>query len=547
MRTCAALLFLLLGCSDYKVQRLEPRLTLTPTVLDFGAVPAGQSAALEVSVINSGAAPLHLVEPAVTVDGPGALAAVVADSDLNPGQATTLSLTYTPAGEEADDGVVDIADDTELSGQIVWTARGVVGQLSASPGSLDFGSLLAGESATQVLALTNLGEAPVTIDSLSLDGAPGYTAGPLTGSLPLVVGAGDTTVVEVGYLAPDTAPALSTLDVHSDDPHGADLLVPLSANTEAPNNRPAISLVTPAEGAIFSIGQSWTLRAYALDVETPPESLEVSFDSAVLGHLGTVHPDATGEALLDTTAIIVGDDTITATVTDAAGDSSTDLAHLSVTDCLELSWLRDETFGSDFDHTLFALNGSAVVDDASGELVLTDALTWQAGAIYIESPILLQRFHVDITFRIDPGTGADGLAVVAATGAEPDDLLGKTGEQLGVGNIAGVTGFVVEVDVHPNGTRGDPSADHVALVGLPDYQHLSTPYEAPELEDGAPHELVVDFAEGWVTATLDGELAVDDAVPDWVEFEGYLGLTAATGSLTDRHVIEQWGVETGCW
>ena len=38
-----------------------------------------------------------------------------------------------------------------------------------------------------------------------------------------------------------------------------------------------------------------------------------------------------------------------------------------------------------------------------------------------------------------------------------------------------------------------------------------------------------------------------ESVPDWVAFEGYLGATASTGALYDRHVLGQWDVLTGCW
>lgn len=349
-----------------------------------------------------------------------------------------------------------MADQSGLSTEVVWTGAGVVGALAVSPASLDFGSLLVGETREQALGVTNTGLAPVTIDALVLEGDGGYAAEPLTGALPLVVGVGSTTVLTVTFTAEDAAPRLGSLVVHSDDPHAPALAVPLSANTEAPNNRPVISLLSPADGDVVSIGQTYTLRAFALDAETPSSDLVVTFESALQGVLGTVSPDATGEVLLETTAATLGEDVVTA-------------------------------------------------------------------------------------------TGADGLSIVAATGADPEDLLGHTGEQLGVGEIEGVTGFVIEVDVHSNASRSDPIGDHIALVSLPDYQHIGTPVEVAWLEDSMPHELVVDFAEGVVEVSMDGVVILTESVPDWSAFEGYLGATAATGSLYNRHVLERWDVETGCW
>lgn len=535
------------GCSDSKFTELEPRLSVTPDVVDFGAVPAGTPGIATVGVVNSGQAPLTFVEPITFVDGNGAITASLDVPGLEPGDAATLTLTYTPAAEESDAGVVTVGDTTGLTAEVVWSGSGVVGWLQVAPSALDFGSLLVGETAEQVLALTNTGLADVTVGALVIDGDAGFTAAPLSGGVPFTIPAGSTAVAQVAYTADTLDPAYATLIIGSDDPHAATINVPLSANTEAPNNRPVISLLSPADGDTLSIGQAYTLRAYALDVETPSEDLEVTFSSSLQGTLGVVHPDASGEALLDATATVLGDDVITATVVDADGADNSDSAAITVTDCMELSWNRSETFDSTFDDSLFAMNGTAYVDDTTEELVLTDNVAWNAGAIYLREPILLERFHVALQFHIDVGTGADGMSVVAATGADPEDMLGQTGEQMGVGNISGVTGFVIEVDVHSNGSRSDPSADHIALVSLPDYQHVGTPVEVAELENGVAHELEVDFAEGVVEVSLDGAVVLTESVPDWVAFEGYLGATASTGSLYDRHVLGQWDVLTGCW
>jgi hypothetical protein len=536
----------LLACSDYDLKELEPRLSVSPTIVDFGQVAVGAAAEIGVAVVNSGQAPLELVEPLVTVDGTGALTATPEVWSLPPGEATTLRLVYTPADAVPDAGVVLVVDDSGLSQEVTWTAEGVVGTLVVAPESLDFGTVLTDASSEQVLAVTNTGLADVTVEALTLAGDTGFAAVPLVGSLPLVVEAGGTEVLRVSYAADDVLPAYATLTV---DPAGpvASLDVPLSANTVAPNNRPVVSLLSPSDGDILSLGQTYTLRAFALDTETAARDLSVTFSSAVSGVLGTVAPDGTGEVLLETTATALGDDTITATVTDAEGATGTDSAAIDVTDCEVLSWDRTDTFDSTFDDTLFAINGDAYVDTATEELILTDAVSWEGGAIYLKTPILLERFRMGIRFRIDPGTGADGMAIVAASGADPDDMLGAEGEQLGVGNISGVTGFVIEIDVHSNGTRSDPYADHLALVTLPGFQHVGTPVELSEMENSVAHELFVDFAEGVVQVTLDGTVVLTETVPDWVAFEGYLGATAATGSINNRHVLERWDVETGCW
>ena len=256
------------GCSDFKVTELEPRLSVTPQVVDFGAVPAGTEGIAQVGVVNSGAAPLTFVDPIITVDGLGSLTAVLDRPTLEPGDAGTLTLTYIPAGEESDAGTVLVGDTTGLREEVVWSGTGVVGWLQAAPSALDFGSLLVGESAEQVLALTNTGLASVTVDALTVDGDAGFTAAPMSGGLPFTIPAGSTTVAWVTYTADALDPAAATLAIHSDDPHADTLIVPLTANTEAPNNRPVISLLSPADGDTL-VHTDWSISAIFSDEMKP--------------------------------------------------------------------------------------------------------------------------------------------------------------------------------------------------------------------------------------------------------------------------------------
>jgi hypothetical protein len=535
---------LLLACSDsdYSVKALEPALTVAPAVIDFGAVPVGAFAEATTTLVNAGQAPLELDPPLAE----GLASAELDTLTVAPGGAATLLLRWQAGAEGVASGVVTLSGNAETTGEVAWTGEGVVGSLTVDPGSLTFPSLLAGERSEQVLVLGNTGRADVHVDTLDLVAEPGFDAAPIGTTVPFTVVPGASVPIRVGFTAPSTARATGTLSVYSDDPRVPVIDVPLAANLAPANNRPAITLFNPSDGAVFSMDQAWTLRAYALDVETDPTDLVVTFSSDRQGVLGTATPDATGEALLDTVSTLEGADRITATVTDGDGASSSDSAAIEVTPCREYTWDRAETFGPEFDHTLFAVNGSATHDPTLGEFVLTDG-TWQGGAIYLDAPIWLERFHMELQFRIDPLTGGDGLAVAWVQGADPSTFLGRQGEQLGVGAIAGVSGWVVEVDNHSNGSRGDPSADHVALVALPDFQHVGAPVPVMELEDGVSRRLVVDFNLGHLIVTLEGATVLETDVPLWAPFEGYLGVTAATGALSNRHVLEDWVVETGCW
>ncbi len=535
-------LLALLACSDsdYAVKKLQPALTVAPAVIDFGAVPVGGQAQATSLVVNPGQAPLVLDPPVAD----GLLSAEYDTMELAPGGAATLTLLWEALAEGGASGMVTVGG-MELAEEIAWSGEGVVGSLTVDPAALAFPSLLEGDRSEQIVILGNDGRAPVTVSALDVTG-DGYDAGLVGTTLPVVVDPGDTIPVRVGFTAPSALRADGLLSVVSDDPQTPRIEVPLSANLAPANNRPAINLVKPMAGATFSMNQHWTIRAFALDVETAPTDLTVTFTSDRQGVLGTVRPDGTGEVLLDTVSSLEGADRITATVTEGDGASSDDSADISVTACSEYTWNQEETFGPEFDHTLFAINGAATHYPDTGEFWLTDA-TWEGGAIYLSTPIFLERFRMNLRFRMELLTGGDGMAIAWVQGADPDALLGQRGEQLGVGAISGATGWVVELDNHSNSARSDPSADHIALVRLPEYQHEGMPVAVMELEDGTPRELVVDFNLGHLVVTLEGATVLETDVPDYTPFEGYLGVTAATGALANRHILESWTVETGCW
>ena len=89
------------------------------------------------------------------------------------------------------------------------------------------------------------------------------------------------------------------------------------------DGRPQATIVAPASGDTFWVGETVTLEGMVSDVETDVEQLVLSWDSDVDGALGNGKPDSSGYAALGTT-LSVGLHLLTLTVFDGDGQEGTD-------------------------------------------------------------------------------------------------------------------------------------------------------------------------------------------------------------------------------
>ena len=63
------------------------------------------------------------------------------------------------------------------------------------------------------------------------------------------------------------------------------------------------------------------------------------------------------------------------------------------------------------------------------------------------------------------------------------------------------------------------------------------------MEDGAWHSAAVSVVGNHVTVSIDGTTYMDTIVDGLSPFSAYVGFTAATGSLTNYHLIDALSVE----
>jgi len=189
------LLIALVGCQALSqkpaASTSQPgQLTAGSASLAFGTVPVGGSQTGSAVVTNTGGSNVTISQAMLT----GASFSLSRPSfplTIAPGQSTTVNLSFTPLAIGTTTGNLTLASNAaNPSLGLSLSGTGVAaGQLTASPASLDFGSVLLGSSNTLAGSLINSGGSSLTISQASIAGA-GFS---MTGlSLPLTLAPGQS-------------------------------------------------------------------------------------------------------------------------------------------------------------------------------------------------------------------------------------------------------------------------------------------------------------------------------------------------------------------
>lgn len=171
------LLVLLLACETTTPR--APRLVVDADVLDFGEVPLAEEGRLALGLRNRGRAPLD-----VDVLGPQLTSAMfepqVWTLSLAPGDSAELPVVYRPEveGEAADQLLFATNDPDWPVVSVPLLGLGVperFAEIALDPDRLDFGEVAIGEVARAPVAVSNAGDAPLTLAGWDLRGSTAFT------------------------------------------------------------------------------------------------------------------------------------------------------------------------------------------------------------------------------------------------------------------------------------------------------------------------------------------------------------------------------------
>jgi hypothetical protein len=147
-------------------------LTLSATALNFGTVNVGASATLPLQITNTAASAASFISLSASGDFSAANGTCPAPgASLAPSQSCTAQITFTPTASGTRAGTLSLATSAStLPLTVSLTGVGAQSHLQVTPGSLSFGSLAVGASASLQLTLTDSGSATVSSIALAVSG-----------------------------------------------------------------------------------------------------------------------------------------------------------------------------------------------------------------------------------------------------------------------------------------------------------------------------------------------------------------------------------------
>ena len=233
------------------------QLVANPASIDFGSITAGASSTQSITVTNTGTASASITQLTETGAGFSADGLTVPYS-LSPNASATIQVSFAPGSPGSYSGTLSLASDAPNSPLSVGLSgtgtQPPQAQIAASPSSVNFGNVNTGSSSSQMITLTNSGDASASISQVSI-AAGGFSVSALV--TPYTLAAGATVTLNVSF-APTTTTAYSgTLTVTSNASNPA-VSVPLSGTGAQPPQGQLAATPTNVNFGNVNIGSTIT-------------------------------------------------------------------------------------------------------------------------------------------------------------------------------------------------------------------------------------------------------------------------------------------------
>ncbi len=181
-------------------------LSVTPLTLDFGGIIVGKtSTTKQVVVSNSGTVAFQLTFVKIATGDANAFLTMnppTLPKTMNPGDMVVIDVAFAPTAHAAQKSVLQLGTNLAIgaTAEVKLQGVGLAAGLSASPMTLDFGTVLVDQTAgPKVVTLRNTGDAPLHLVAPMVLGM-GAAAYSLTFTLPQVpLGSNETVAVAVTF------------------------------------------------------------------------------------------------------------------------------------------------------------------------------------------------------------------------------------------------------------------------------------------------------------------------------------------------------------
>lgn len=270
-------------------------LALSPAAINFGDVTVGKTATTQVTLLNSETTPVSLAS--VTVAGQAFSVETTANTPITiqPGASYKVSIGFKPNSATVFSGKFTAADsamNTVAEAPVQGTGQTVSGTsseatsgLTVDPGSLNFGDITVGQTASLPVKLTATGSAAVTVNSATVAG----TGFAVTGAtFPLTINPNQSVTLNAQFAPSAAGAATGSLTIDSNASNTPDATVSLSGTGAAAATPPPASQsqLTASPGAL-TFGDVTTGNSSTLPVTLTASGTEaVTINAAAVSGAG---------------------------------------------------------------------------------------------------------------------------------------------------------------------------------------------------------------------------------------------------------------------
>ena len=312
------------------------------------------------------------------------------------------------------------------------------------------------------------------------------------------------------------------LEIQTNDLDNPVVSIPLSALADQP---PILQVITPYDGEI--IDEAMVFEAMVSDDLDSPETLMVVWSSDQEGSFSTNAPALDGSLqAIWSSGHQAGYHRVDVSVTDSCGNTTIDSFGI----CQQMVYETEN-----LDVSSWNFEGTAQWDSANNWVELTSTATNQAGSAFSTAQTVSgSQVEIEFLFYMSDGTGADGISVTALDVDRMTSFFGATGGGIG---YEGLPGWSIEVDNYYNGHDPTPE-DHLTFSFDGNVYTPEIWVALPDMEDGNWHQMRVVVSAPHVFVEIDHVTYLDQDIQGFYNFDSYVGFTAATGSLTNQHLID---------
>lgn len=191
------------------------QLTASPASLSFASVSVGNNASQTITLKNSGTVPV-VVSSITEAGNYFTVSGVSTPFTLSASQTATFSVKFAPTATGAASGSISVASNAGTSPVTILLSgtatSAAVGQLTASPTTLNFGTVADGTNLSQTVTVSNSGTAALKITGITTTGT-GFSANGIPSSLSL--NPSQSLTFSVQFAPTSAGPATGTLTLAS--------------------------------------------------------------------------------------------------------------------------------------------------------------------------------------------------------------------------------------------------------------------------------------------------------------------------------------------